>query len=205
MTGKIIGIGLSRTTMTSLHAALVLLGCPAAHAFIHRSWLKGDFDPDVLSEYDAVTDLPMPTYYPDLDYRYPGSKFILTLRDEEAWLASMQAHFERQASKRNPPLDTIHAITYRVFFFNRDRFARVWEAHIRSVRYYFRDRPGDLLEMNISRADGWTELSGFLDKPVPAMPFPRLSQSLGQLEKVRRSEWPQKVSQLRQLLKDAVT
>ena len=205
MTGKIIGIGLSRTGTTSLHAALVLLGYPAAHALVHKSWLEGDFGPDVLGEYDAVTDLPMSTYYPDLDRRYPGSKFILTLRDEEAWLTSMQSHFERLASKRNPLLDTIHAITYGVFCFDRSRFARVSEAHIRNVRWYFRDRPGDLLEMNVSGTDGWVELCRFLHQPVPAFPFPHLSRSLGPLEKVRRSELVEKQSELRRWVADSTT
>ena len=147
-----------------------------------------------------MTDLPMPAYYSDLDRRYPGSKFILTLRDKEAWLTSMQSHFERLASKRNPLLDTIHAITYGVFGFSRDRFACVWESHIRNVRHYFRDRPGDLLEINISTDAEWKKLCGYLQKPVPAICFPCLSRPLGPLEKVKRSEWLQKESQLRQVL-----
>ena len=56
-TSKIIGIGLSRTGTTRLHGALVLLGYPAVHAFVRRTWIEGDFQTDVLGDYDAITDL----------------------------------------------------------------------------------------------------------------------------------------------------
>lgn len=62
MTAKGFGIGLSKTGTISLFAALALLGYRAA-------------------EHDVATDLPLAAFYPQLDERYPGSKFILTLRD----------------------------------------------------------------------------------------------------------------------------
>ena len=56
VTGKVIGIGLSRTGTTSLHGALVLLGYPAVHAFVRRNWIEGDFQTDVLASCPAVCD-----------------------------------------------------------------------------------------------------------------------------------------------------
>ena len=41
------------------------------------------FKTDWIKEYDAVFDNPIPSIFPQLDYKYPNSKFILTLRNEK--------------------------------------------------------------------------------------------------------------------------
>jgi hypothetical protein len=56
--------------------------------------------------------------------------------------------------------------------FLRDRFRDFYEAHNAGVRAHFRDRPDDLLELDIAGGEGWTELCGFLGQPVPDRPFP---------------------------------
>ena len=43
-----------------------------------------------MSEYQALTDIPVAPYYPQLDEIFPGSKFILTTRPTEAWLLSVE-------------------------------------------------------------------------------------------------------------------
>ena len=97
---KVLGIGLSRTGTMSLAQALGQLGYRAANFVDHRearrgesSWFAGDFDTDSLSGFDAAVDLPLPAFYPQLDARYPGSKFILTIRDPETWLVSVRRHW----------------------------------------------------------------------------------------------------------------
>ena len=48
---------------------------------------------DLVARYDAFQDNPWPVLYRDLDEAYPGSKFILTLHDPQAWIASLVRHF----------------------------------------------------------------------------------------------------------------
>jgi hypothetical protein len=37
---------------------------------------------------------------------------------------------------------------------------------------YFRDRPDDLLVMDVEKGDNWKELCGFLGIDIPDAPFP---------------------------------
>lgn len=92
---KVFGIGLSRTGTQSLSAALNELGVTSVHFpkddTTFRQLRSGDFDLDVLERATALCDTPVVPYYPQFDDAFPGSKFILTLRDDrEAWLASVE-------------------------------------------------------------------------------------------------------------------
>jgi Sulfotransferase domain len=176
---KIFGIGLSKTGTTSLFAALHRLGYRAAtYRHMQRSgvpgWFAGDFSQDYLAEWQAVTDLPVGTYFHDLDRRYPGSKFILTCREIESWLDSMRRHWARRPSL--PPGFTrdVRLATYGIVGFEPERMALVYRMHERNVRWYFRDRPGDLLIMNLANGDGWPKLCRFLGKEAPDEPFPHV-------------------------------
>ena len=41
-----------------------------------------------------------------------------------------------------------------------------------SDREYFKDRPGDLLVMDMDSNPGWNALCAFLERPIPAEPYP---------------------------------
>jgi hypothetical protein len=49
----------------------------------------------VLDEFEAITDITASPYYAQFDRAYPGSKFVLTVRDIEQWLVSLEKHFKR--------------------------------------------------------------------------------------------------------------
>jgi hypothetical protein len=42
---------------------------------------------------DSVEDLPTSLYYKQLAVAYPSAKFVLTVRDEDAWFASAKDFF----------------------------------------------------------------------------------------------------------------
>ena len=42
---------------------------------------------------DSVEDLPTSLYYEQLAVTYPSAKFVLTVRDEDAWFASAKEFF----------------------------------------------------------------------------------------------------------------
>ena len=90
---KVFGIGLSRTGTSSLHAAFKRLG----YRSVHYPPLEGLFN--FTDACDAAADTTVAVNFKELDKRYPGSKFVFTVRDIEKWLASTRVFFERKNPK----------------------------------------------------------------------------------------------------------
>ncbi|GIX30000.1 MAG: hypothetical protein KatS3mg124_0472 [Porticoccaceae bacterium] len=204
---KIFVLGLSRTGTTSLHVALALMGFASVHypAAAARRWLAGNFRAGLLADFDACLDLPTPLYYPQLDAVYPGSRFILLERDEDAWLDSVR----RQWAAASPPgprtqlRDVIRIAVYGVDRFNASRLRHVFRTHRRNVLEYFRGRR-DLLVLDVTQGDPWAALCGFLERERPAdcEAFPRLrSPYIGPLAAVRREELSEKRAKLLALVR----
>jgi len=159
------GIGLGRTGTNSLCDALNLLGYKRVRhnpQFDDLRALEGGADNGVL------------LFYKYLDFKFPGSKFVLTLRPLDDWLLSMA-----YAGSRYPILgyDDDVAIMrrmsiYETVTFDRSKYQRAYERHHEDVRRYFAERPTDLLEMSIVDGDGWEVLCPFLGLDPPTIPFP---------------------------------
>jgi hypothetical protein len=189
--GRIFGIGLSRTGTSSLTAALERLGLHAVHfpadpatrerIGAHLAGEGGRLRLPILAEVDGITDSPAAACFEALDRSYPGSRFVLTTRERESWLASCERYWTRGVE---PFLrdtgdqgwrDYVEALSkhfYGVAHFDAAAFARAYDAHDARVRGHFTARPGSLLELDICGGQGWDELCGFLGRPVPEEPFP---------------------------------
>jgi hypothetical protein len=93
----VFGLGLSKTETSSLGEALNLLGVRTVHyPYDDRTFERltnGDYRLDILEEYQGVVDIPVAPYYAQLDKVYPGSRFILTVREKGAWLRSIETHW----------------------------------------------------------------------------------------------------------------
>jgi hypothetical protein len=196
---KVFGLGLSRTGTRSLTSGLQVLGFDTAHypidedTYIELS--NAQYDLTLLRFYDGLTDITTIPFYQQFDKLYPGSKFVLTIRDKEEWLGSCARHwFNRPAFKEvEDPDEEVHlrvrqflrAAVYGCYNFDRERFSWVYDQHIEQVKAYFRDRPNDLLIMDICAGDGFEKLARFLDRPVPAEPFPHKGAVLSQQMKAQ--------------------
>ena len=185
MPSKIFGIGLSRTGTKSLAVALNALGIRTIwypqDAQTYAELAIGKYQLSVMHRYDAMTDTPAAPYYPQWDVEYPGSKFILTVRPLDAWLLSCAKHWGNSPITAPPagsdPMwqhyaNFINASVYGCLAFHASRFTHVYETHLRSVRYYFQNRPEDLLELDLTEGTGWEPLCAFLNRPVPDCSFP---------------------------------
>lgn len=168
------GIGLGRTGTNSLCAALKELGYEnVAHnpTFEKLATLDGGADNGVL------------LFYKYLDYKFPGSKFVLTIRSLESWLPSAAYASERfplLSSDDNVPIMR-RMMIYETVTFDREKYVAAYHRHHADVRRYFANRPDDLLEMNIVEAgDGWEKLCPFLGLPAPSTPFPRKHIRIGE-------------------------
>ncbi len=204
--GKIFGIGLSRTGTTSLHMALLQLKKASIHYPLHAAsyWLGGDFSQhDPLAEYDACLDLPTSVYFRELDKAYPGSRFILTMRNENQWAASIEKFFASwpPPSQQTQLRDMVRLATYGMANFHQERYIRVFNEHNEAVKKYFKNRPDELLVMDISTGDGWDKLCPFIRMKIPEIEFPKLSSpAIGILSSVSRAELADKSS----LIKSAI-
>lgn len=198
---RIFGIGLHKTSTTSLHEALELLGYDSWHwSSAHAAkaiWseMNQTGRSPTLERYHALCDLPIPLLFPKLDEAYPGSKFILTIRDEESWIGSIEKHWNPNINRWRSQWDTdpftnrIHQVLYGQTTFDRDVMRMRYRRHNTYVREYFQNRPDDLLVLY--NGAGWSALCDFLRVPVPDAPYPHINYSQSEPpDEVMQSEFP---------------
>lgn len=176
---KIFCIGFHKTGTTSMNAALTMLGYRTTSYF-------GVWEEDIaetvhaqarakLDEFDAFEDMPWPCIYPDLDIWVPDSRFILTTRDTDRWYDSVLNHF---GGVSNPMREWIYGEGFGAPQDNEEHYKRVYNQHYREVREYFKNRPGDILELSMEHGFSWEPLCEFLREPVPNQPFPKKNTRL---------------------------
>lgn len=174
MRPRIFGIGLNKTGTISLHEALTTLGYRSLHwggpevrRVVEQALAEGRPLVDDFPDHDAFSDIwCLSEHFALLDEQYPGSRFILTTRDLDAWLTSRERHVARNRQRRDEG-------TYTGTFLEVDREAWTAEyrSHHRAVAAYFAGRD-DLLVMDITRGDGYEVLCPFLGHEVRPEPFP---------------------------------
>jgi len=170
---KIIGVGFQKTGTSSLRDALTMLGYKVGDnnykllfPILHGNYKKVL---KTIQRYDAVEDNPWPLIYKELDKLIPGCKFILTLRDEESWYESVKRHIN---DLRDPMHEWIYGRGKGLPKDDKANTLQVYRKHNEEVLNYFKNRPQDLLIMNITQGDGWEKLCPFLNKEIPSLPFP---------------------------------
>ncbi len=109
MKNKVFGIGLSRTGTVSLHKQLIELAYVSRHS---SGQLIKDSSFDIMRDIDALVDSPVPLLYQALDRRYPNSKFILTTRNKDAWLHSMEWMFTHGKAGWDWPKPIVHPVDF---------------------------------------------------------------------------------------------
>jgi hypothetical protein len=174
----VFGIGLPRTGTTSLVRALNLLGIKSVH---NPASLLTSLDDPVLTDYEGFADNPLPLIYPELDRRFPNSRFILTDRDVDGWLRSVEwmitvgrKHGNWDA---NPRTIAMHTALYGSIDFRPAAFRERFLRHRKEVQAYFAHRSTRLLVIDLTRGDGWEPLCAFLGVPVPRTKFPHDNRS----------------------------
>jgi hypothetical protein len=171
MKTKVFGIGFHKTGTTSLADALSHLGYRITgpnevdNPNIAQEVYELAFD--LANRFDAFQDNPWPVLYRELDERFPGSKFILTLRPTHDWIRSMVNHFNEDET---PMRKWIYGVGCPKG--NEDIYIARYERHNREVMDYFKNRRQQFLFLNITAGEGWAKLCPFLGEPIPAIPFP---------------------------------
>ncbi len=164
---KIFGVGLPRTGTTSLAVALRKLGVFTLHC---APWMAAGLSNKIYrcqttDDYDALVNSPFPLIYKQMDEIYPRSKFILTLRDVDAWLPSSRF-------LKGDLLPAYRRMYYGLDDYNEDVYRARFLRHRDEVIKYFSDRHIDFLVFDYSDGAGWDRLCSFLKLPAPNEPFP---------------------------------
>ena len=160
-----------------------------------RDWARRDFR--ALFRYcqsaQAFQDVPfsLPFTFQALDQRFPGSRFILTVRDsEEQWHTSLIQYYAALFAQGRPPtladlkaaayvrpgwMYESHCLIHPDFGqdpFNKEMLIAGYRDHNRAVQEYFRHRPGHLLVLNVAQPGAYSRLCEFLGRPVEDKSFP---------------------------------
>lgn len=178
---KVFVIGFSKTGTTSFGDALAQIGYKRlgwkdirSRHMVH-SYVNGEYEPLIEQTrfYDAFEDLPWPHLYREMAEMYPDSKFILSLRKDDAtWLKSMRRHVGR-----GKWIGYSHFYGAVTFDGNEETIRQSYTNHTARVREYFAETPERYLELTVDDGDvNWSKLCGFVGCPggvVPDTPFPR--------------------------------
>nr|XP_026694248.1 uncharacterized protein LOC101242769 isoform X1 [Ciona intestinalis] len=205
---KVIVASFCKTGTKSMNEALSTFGYKI-YDWMEHYWYHGDqwnrmlrsgvtLD-DIRKMYDdvdVVIDTPSFLFFDEILEAYPAAKVILTVRDEDTWLASMTHELHSEAS--DSVLNVIQTFSYsgwksfqftnRVVNFTNGCW-RLWPwskynvspnvmKHIyrRHNNYVIQKVPKDrLLLFNLS--DGWDPLCEFLGKEIPNKEFPHVNKS----------------------------
>lgn len=174
MKPKVFCVGFHKTGTKSLARALRVLD----YRVTGPNWTN---EPDIattalaracaiVDAFDAFQDNPWPVLFRELDARYPGSKFILTIRPADRWLDSVRRYF---AGGSSPMREWIYGSGTPVG--HESAYALRYARHNEDVRTHFRDRPDALLVLDIEQEGAWAALCRFLGHAMPDVPFPRVN------------------------------
>lgn len=196
MKSKVFGIGLSRTGTSSLTVALQHLGLRSIH-FPADAATQAELIAlyanravavklSILDQCDALTDTPVVSIYRELSELYSDSRFILTVRDLNAWLPACEAFWLRSmqplyrqysGSAFTQYVGIVNQEVYGSPEFDRNLFQAAYESHVAGVLSWFANSPERLLVLDICAGQGWPELCAFLRCPVPPFTFPHTNAS----------------------------
>jgi len=180
---RVFGIGMNKTGTTSLGQALRRLGVVpvATQKLVHAAGLiealieREDYEPALryARMYRAFEDRPwnMWDMYRRLDERYPGSRFVLTVRDPESWWLSVG----RWIKVSKPWAAERYRRHLRAESLAEAHMVESYERFNREIGDYFRGRD-DLAVLDFEAGEGWEPLCALLDLPVPDRRFPHTNR-----------------------------
>jgi Sulfotransferase domain len=135
--------------------------------------------------------MPIADQFEFLDRKYPSSKFIYTVRHHDEWLRSCKRHWSKwhdNGRDMRPEVIELLRRLYGTVDFDADLFAEAYDRHEAKVLSYFRDRPDDLLTIDIcSKGEGWEPLCSFLGQTVPDGAFPHENKRKSPFERYLES------------------
>jgi hypothetical protein len=206
--GKIFCIGQNKTGTSSLEVALANLGYKPGNQEkgekLLKDWATRDFRKIVklCKTGDFFQDVPFSNDYTyiAMDCSFPGSKFILTIRDNKnQWYESLTRFHTRVIGKDRLPTPRDlkeHRYRDKEFFrgylwdaqvlkygidestlYDYEIYTAKYELHNSQVLEYFRYRQDDLLVLNVAKPKSMERLFNFLGHPFNGEIMPHINAS----------------------------
>jgi hypothetical protein len=202
---KVFCIGHHKTGTTSLESILCQLGYKMGSQengeMLIKDWAKRDFKNIVklCKTADAFQDFPFSVdfTFAVLDYAFPKSKFILTVREtKDQWYESLtNFHASLVGNGKLPTADELKTFKYRYKGFIWDAqkliygineatlydykiYTDQYEMHNANVKEYFKYRSDDLLVVSLSEVDAMERIYGFLGFKFNGEKMPHLNKSV---------------------------
>jgi hypothetical protein len=198
MTIEVIGAGFGRTGTLSLKLALEKLGFDKCYHMTevfahpeHIDWWQQATRGETIgwgslyAGYRASVDWPSCNFWEIQLKHYPQAKVILSERDPKRWYQSVMSTIypasvairEAADPAMQPWADLVFELIWDGTFHGRiedeDHAIDVYLAHNEYVR---KQAPAEQL-LVFDAAEGWAPLCGFLDRPVPDEPYPRVNST----------------------------
>lgn len=211
---KVFGIGANKTGTTTLERVLKDFGLNMPRqelqiASIFNQVKFGNYREvkNFVDMYDAFQDQPFSSgiNYAVVDALFPGSKFILTVREPEAWFDSLLSFtcsvFNVTQKELNEKVLEKSDYCFRGFwkasvipevlkisdytsvedwslFLKKDHFIQSYSQRNSAVIHYFRERPDDLLVIDLTKEETTRKINEFLGIPKEyTFKMPHLNQS----------------------------
>lgn len=193
-------IGRNKTGTTSLEKAFKDLGYIVgnqreAHKLYDRYYFEKNFEPIInyCKSAQVFQDVPFscPETFKHLDKAYPDSKFILTIRnDAEQWYSSI-TRFHAKRFGKNGRIPTTEDLKEAFYIrkgmryntvrlhgtpdddpYNREIMLAHYNQHNAEIIEYFKDRPDDLLILNLAEEGAYQKFIAFLGVESAYTDFP---------------------------------
>lgn len=184
---KVVGVGLPRTGTKTLRHCLEHFGLRCWSGSIYQTLgflvnreaviphVETERLIEQMGQFDGFEDWPWPLLFEEFERRYPGARFVLTLRrDAETWSRSVKWHYDQDIAT-----EQIRRVDRQIW----TRATGAWppplwfyEMHMKKVFAHFSTpkMKKRLLVVCWESGDGWAELAKFLGFEVPDLPFPHI-------------------------------
>ncbi len=203
---KVFCIGRNKTGTTSVQLALeefgYLVGDQREAELMSEQYFNRDLD-DLISyckRFEAFQDFPFsfPDTYKAVDKAFPGSKFVLTIRDTpDDWFDSM-LKFQTKlfSSTSNDPtvtdlknanyvrkgwvwknLSELYSLNEETFSYDKSLMTKNYTEYNNAVIDYFKDRKTDFIVINVGNDQDYSRLCKFLGKEEKRKGFPWLNKT----------------------------
>jgi len=165
---KIFQLGLSRTGTSSFHSAVKILGFTSNHYPTKKCLLN--------FKYDVLSDIPVLIYLDTIVEKFPKAKYIVTVRDFESWLTSVNHYIKSKSIKKqrgNRYILTVRKKIYGKVSPTEKDYKKAYEEQYKRIFKTIKKKKLDHIVMDICNGEGWEKLCPFLNKEIPDVPFPR--------------------------------
>ncbi|RCW91493.1 sulfotransferase family protein [Winogradskyella arenosi] len=175
---KVFIIGFHKTGTSSMGKALQILGyrvCGSLKEGVDldkiRSSSKSELSENtcqVLGKYDAFQDTPWFLFYKELYDAFPDAKFILTIRDEDKWIKSIQRHFGNNSFQYHDYIYGSHDT-----FADENKYRQIYNKHNNECKMFFLEKKKEILIIDLEHdINKWQLICNYLNVNSPRTKFP---------------------------------